>query len=59
MTASKTRTATPKKPTRPKLGKPRDKADAEFLASLSPWARKLELLARPLRGKLTKAVNQK
>lgn len=27
MTASKTRTTTPKKPTRPKLGKPRDKAD--------------------------------
>jgi hypothetical protein len=35
------------------------KADAAFLASLSPWARKLEMLARPLRVKLTKAINQK
>jgi hypothetical protein len=35
------------------------KSDAAFLASLSPWARKLEMLARPLRGKLTKAINQK
>jgi hypothetical protein len=30
-----------------------------YLASLSPWVRKLELMARPLRGKLTKAIEQK
>lgn len=34
-------------------------ADDEYLASLSPWVRKLELMARPLRGKLTKAIEQK
>ncbi len=33
--------------------------DDEYLASLSPWVRKLELMARPLRGKLTKAIEQK
>lgn len=39
--------------------KPRDAEDAAYLASLKPWVRDLELLARPLRGKLTKAINQK
>lgn len=44
---------------KPAAKKRKATADDEYLASLSPWARKLELLARPLRGKLTKAINQK
>lgn len=53
--------ATTRKPATRKttLSKPRDAADAAYLASLSPWLRKIELMARPLRGKLTKAVNIK
>lgn len=37
------------------------KADAEaaHLASLSPWVRELHALAKPLTGKLTKAIAQK
>ncbi|MDO8810790.1 MAG: hypothetical protein Q7J38_02015 [Gallionella sp.] len=35
-------------------------ADTEkmHLASLSPWVRKLHTLAKPLTGKLTKAIEQ-
>jgi len=54
MTATKLKPATKKRKPTAKLTD-----DDKYLASLSPWARKLELLARPLRGKLTKAINQK
>ena len=34
-------------------------AEAAHLASLSPWVRELHALAKPLTGKLTKAIAQK
>ena len=57
MNAATTKTKATRK--KSPASKPRDAADAAYLKSLSPWVRKLELLARPLRGKLTKAINQK
>ncbi len=53
-------TATSRTPAaRKKTAAANRKAEAEYLASLSPWVRKLEVMARPLRGKLTKAIEQK
>lgn len=57
MTTATTRALVARKPAAVKKSK--STPDDEYLASLSPWARKLELLARPLRGKLTKAIEQK
>jgi hypothetical protein len=56
-----TTTTTRKAATRKKTTANNRKAEAEaaHLASLSPWVRELHALAKPLTGKLTKAIAQK
>lgn len=56
MTIATANTPTARK--HPPIKKHLSDTEKKHLASLSPWVRKLHTLAKPLTGKLTKAIEQ-
>ncbi|MDO8813668.1 MAG: hypothetical protein Q7J38_16800 [Gallionella sp.] len=52
-------TATKRKPAKAVKSQPLTDKEKAYLATLSPKLRKINLLVRPLQGKLTKALEMK